>query len=94
MRIASNGFTILTILAHTLSHPNTPTHPHTPDTTQAAKYAVAKFDNKADNPFELSFKKGDRLLIVEETFKLSSEWWTCELDGKRGAVPANYMRKE
>ena len=54
---------------------------------------MAKFTNNADNKLELSFKKGDILLIIEESFKGSSEWWVCELDGKRGAVPANYVKK-
>ena len=58
------------------------------------KYCIAKFDNVAEGKYELSFKKGDRLRIIEETFKSSPDWWTCELDGRRGAVPANYVKRE
>ena len=57
-------------------------------------YAVALYDNRSESKFELSFKRGDRLGVVEMAFKGSGEWWVCELGGHRGAVPANYVKKE
>ena len=76
---------------------------------KAAQYCKALFDNAADGKYELSFKKNDRMKarfcmqisrrslarqIIDKTFKGSADWWTCELDGRRGAVPTNYVVME
>jgi len=37
---------------------------------------------------ELSFNPGDELMVIDQ----SGEWWTAEMHGKRGLIPANYIQ--
>ena len=48
--------------------------------------AIAKFTFDADQPGDLSFKKGDIITIIKRTEK-ESDWWTGKLDGKEGVFP-------
>ncbi|XP_018408825.1 PREDICTED: rho GTPase-activating protein 4 isoform X3 [Nanorana parkeri] len=50
--------------------------------------ATAKFEYSARTPQELSFKKGDILLLHS---KASGDWWRGELSGMRGLVPHKYI---
>ncbi|KAM5145760.1 rho GTPase-activating protein 4-like [Mantella aurantiaca] len=50
--------------------------------------ATAKFDYSARTPHELSFKKGDTLLLH---CKASGDWWRGEISGMRGLVPHKYI---
>ncbi|KAF9474282.1 hypothetical protein BDN70DRAFT_924695 [Pholiota conissans] len=53
--------------------------------------AEALFDYKANenDANEISFKKGDVLLI----FNMDSKWWEAKAsDGRKGIVPSNYLR--
>lgn len=50
--------------------------------------ATAKFDYLARTPQELSFKKGDTILLH---CKASGDWWKGELSGMRGLVPHKYI---
>lgn len=50
--------------------------------------AVAKFEYLARTPQELSFKKGDSLLLHS---KASGDWWRGEIAGVRGLVPHKYI---
>jgi hypothetical protein len=51
----------------------------------------ALFDYGAAQADELSFRAGDVIKLVEET---DAEWWTGELDGKRGLFPVSYVEQE
>lgn len=54
------------------------------------KVALALFDCESDTPEDLAFRKGDKLMILQED---SSDWWQAETeDGRRGLVPSNYLR--
>jgi hypothetical protein len=59
---------------------------------QAPTIVLALFDNTAENKYELSFQKGERMVLVDQSFKGSADWWTCQLRGATGAVPANYVK--
>ncbi|CAI9540298.1 unnamed protein product [Staurois parvus] len=50
--------------------------------------ATAKFDYSSRTPQELSFKKGDTILLH---CKASGDWWRGELSGMRGLVPHKYI---
>ncbi|XP_075691575.1 rho GTPase-activating protein 4 isoform X2 [Rhinoderma darwinii] len=49
---------------------------------------LAKFDYSARTPQELSFKKGDIILLHS---KASGDWWRGESSGLRGLVPSKYI---
>mmetsp|Transcript_14534 Transcript_14534/g.21938 ORF Transcript_14534/g.21938 Transcript_14534/m.21938 type:complete len:1946 (+) Transcript_14534:90-5927(+) len=51
-------------------------------------FGVAKFDFTGQEASELSFKKGARILVLQE--KEPGDWWKGELDGKRGYFPSSY----
>jgi len=40
---------------------------------------------------ELSFRQGDVVTVVKKDFNNQVDWWLCELRGKVGMVPANYL---
>ncbi|XP_073446882.1 rho GTPase-activating protein 4 isoform X3 [Dendrobates tinctorius] len=50
--------------------------------------ALAKFDYLARTPQELSFKKGDLIVLHS---KASGDWWRGESGGLRGLVPHKYI---
>jgi len=43
---------------------------------------------QGQSPDELSFNPGDVLNIVSQ----EGEWWTAELNGRKGVIPANYVQ--
>lgn len=53
--------------------------------------ARARYNNIAETQDELSFRQGDILTILKKDFKKQLDWWLCELNGKVGMVPANYL---
>jgi len=50
--------------------------------------ARAVFQFQAESREELSFKVGDILTIRSQ----QGEWWTAEINGKSGLIPANYVQ--
>lgn len=52
-------------------------------------YAV--FDYDAQNPDELSFREGDRLVILRKGDEYEREWWWAQLGEKQGYVPRNLL---
>nr|KAG8539866.1 hypothetical protein GDO81_020205 [Engystomops pustulosus] len=55
-------------------------------------YAVYSF--KARSPNELSVTANQRLKILEfRDMNGNGEWWLAEVEGRRGYVPSNYIRK-
>ena len=51
-------------------------------------WAKAVYDFTAEESEELSFRAGDMMKILEQ----DPDWWVAELRGKRGFVPANYVK--
>jgi abl interactor 2 len=41
------------------------------------------------DPGDLNVKEGERVVITDRT---SEDWWTAEVDGKSGLVPASYVK--
>uniref|UniRef100_A0A1B0AET5 SH3 domain-containing protein n=1 Tax=Glossina pallidipes TaxID=7398 RepID=A0A1B0AET5_GLOPL len=46
-------------------------------------YAKALYDNVADSPDELAFRKGDILAVIEQDTDGLVGWWLCTLRGRQ-----------
>ncbi|KAI8347350.1 hypothetical protein BD560DRAFT_338482 [Blakeslea trispora] len=57
---------------------------------QVQKFAVALYDYTAQAEGDLSFKKDDKIEIVERTAD-TNDWWTGRLNGVTGVFPGNYV---
>ncbi|KAI8646984.1 Rho GTPase activation protein [Parasitella parasitica] len=55
------------------------------------QYLIAVWDYAAEGEFELSFKQGDRIKLLE---KHNDDWWEGELNEEIGFFPANRIRLE
>lgn len=54
-------------------------------------HVIAKYDYQSQGPQELSIKKGDRLMLLDD----SRHWWkVLSLEGLTGFVPSNYVKRE
>ncbi|KAF7706209.1 hypothetical protein HF521_019463 [Silurus meridionalis] len=62
------------------------------DATSTDKIAICLFTYEAENKNELSFNKGEKLVILDD----NSEWWKAKSrsSGKVGLVPSNYIKLE
>ncbi|XP_069044823.1 embryonal Fyn-associated substrate [Lepisosteus oculatus] len=54
--------------------------------------AKALFDNAAESPDELAFRKGDILMVLERDRGDVPGWWLCSLHGRQGIAPGNRLR--
>ena len=54
--------------------------------------AKALFDNIAETPDELAFRRGDVLTVVEQDASGLEGWWLCSLRGKHGIAPGNRLK--
>ncbi|XP_044842001.1 embryonal Fyn-associated substrate isoform X1 [Mauremys mutica] len=54
-----------------------------------AQLARALFDNVAECPEELSFRRGDLMLVLQPKVPGLAGWHLCSLHGQQGIVPAN-----
>ncbi|KAI7851855.1 hypothetical protein BDC45DRAFT_571731 [Circinella umbellata] len=55
------------------------------------QYLIAVWDYVAEGEFELSFKQGDKIKLLE---KHNDDWWEGELNDEIGFFPANRIRLE
>lgn len=53
--------------------------------------AKALYDNVADAPDELTFRKGDIVTVLEQDVDGLTGWWLCLLHGDQGIVPGNRL---
>ncbi|CAO3600322.1 unnamed protein product [Absidia cylindrospora] len=53
-------------------------------------YVLALYDYQAQADGDLSFKKDDKIELVERTND-QNDWWTGKLDGQTGIFPGNYV---
>ncbi|XP_050421811.1 enhancer of filamentation 1 isoform X2 [Adelges cooleyi] len=54
--------------------------------------ARAMYDNIAETPDELAFKKDDILTVLEQNTAGLEGWWLCSLRGRQGICPGNRLR--
>lgn len=60
-----------------------------PQPAPARPTVTALYDYDAGTADELSFKEGDQIVVIQ---KDNGGWWEGELRGKRGWIPANYVK--
>ncbi|CAE6495571.1 unnamed protein product [Rhizoctonia solani] len=51
--------------------------------------AEALYDYNSSAAEDINVRQGDRFIVVERT---SDDWWTGEINGRRGLLPASYVR--
>ncbi|XP_008282960.1 cas scaffolding protein family member 4 [Stegastes partitus] len=56
------------------------------------KLAKALYDNTAECPDELAFRKGDIVTVMHQNVAGTSGWWMCSLYGRHGLAPANRLK--
>ncbi|XP_041634849.1 cas scaffolding protein family member 4 [Cheilinus undulatus] len=56
------------------------------------KLAKALYDNTAECPDELAFRKGDIITVMDQNVAGTSGWWMCSLYGCHGLAPANRLQ--
>lgn len=54
--------------------------------------AKALYDNVAESPDELAFKRGDVITVLEQETGGLEGWWLCSLRGKQGIAPGNRLK--
>jgi len=64
-----------------------PTHTHSAPAARVVR-AKGAYPFQGQSPDELSFNPGDELVIIDQT----GDWWTAEMGGRRGLIPANYVQ--
>lgn len=64
----------------------------TSSNTQKCVKARALYDNIAEAPDELAFRKGDVLTVLEQNTAGLEGWWLCLLRGRQGICPGNRLR--
>ncbi|GAB1517626.1 hypothetical protein RhiTH_000675 [Rhizoctonia solani] len=81
----SNRAPVRRVPSHnTLQRQSTPE----PESVQG-ETAEALYDYNSSAAEDINVRQGDRFVIVERT---SDDWWTGEINGRRGLVPASYVR--
>ncbi|XP_041124398.1 dynamin-binding protein-like [Polyodon spathula] len=78
----------------TVSFPSDTTPPEKGSDTDGNQiyYAIYSFDARCAN--ELSIRAHQRVKIIEfHDMNGNKEWWLGEVEGRRGYVPSNYIRK-
>lgn len=65
---------------------------HASPNHQQPKFVVALYDYAAQAEGDLSFKKDDRIEIVQKTAD-TNDWWTGRLNGITGVFPGNYVQE-
>lgn len=54
--------------------------------------AKALYDNSAEAPDELEFRKGDVITVIEQNTGGLEGWWLCSLNGRQGIAPGNRLK--
>ncbi|KAG7155680.1 Breast cancer anti-estrogen resistance protein 1-like, partial [Homarus americanus] len=54
--------------------------------------ARALYDNVAESPDELAFRRNDMLTVLEQNTAGLEGWWLCSLRGRQGICPGNRLR--
>ncbi|KAF8966486.1 hypothetical protein BDZ97DRAFT_686807 [Flammula alnicola] len=56
---------------------------------EAGEWADALYDYESGEAGDLKITEGERVLVTERT---SDDWWTGEVNGKKGLFPASYVK--
>lgn len=63
-----------------------------PPQQQQQNFVVALYDYTAQAEGDLSFKKNDRIEIIQKTAD-TNDWWTGRINGMTGVFPGNYVQE-
>ncbi|KAJ3056009.1 hypothetical protein HK097_008498 [Rhizophlyctis rosea] len=61
-----------------------------PPPTKRADTAIAQYDFAGERDGDLSFRKGDVIVVTQKTGSVN-DWWTGRCNGREGMFPANYV---
>jgi len=75
--------------ASTTSAPVEPEEEPQEEEQEHGEWAEALYDYSGDDATDLRILAGQRILVTERT---SNDWWTGEVDDKRGLFPAAYVK--
>ncbi|EMD31843.1 hypothetical protein CERSUDRAFT_119418 [Gelatoporia subvermispora B] len=67
--------------------PPPPPRPQEPEVE--GEWAEAMYEYSSEDPGDLELQTGDQVLVVERT---SDDWWTGEMNGRRGLIPVSYVK--
>ncbi|KAL3860262.1 hypothetical protein ACJMK2_010409 [Sinanodonta woodiana] len=62
------------------------------EASQKMLLAKAVYDNIAETPDELAFKRGDVVTVIELNTGGLEGWWLCTFRGKQGIAPGNRLK--
>ncbi|KAI0346962.1 hypothetical protein BDW22DRAFT_1410907 [Trametopsis cervina] len=60
-----------------------------PEPEETGEWAEALYEYTSEDPGDLPLQEGQQVYVVEKT---SDDWWTAVSDGRRGLVPASYVK--
>jgi amphiphysin len=61
-----------------------------PKSGLSKKYVIALYDFEAQAEGDLSFRRDDKIEVVEKT-ENQNDWWTGKINGMTGQFPGNYV---
>jgi amphiphysin len=61
-----------------------------PKNAQSKKYVIALYDFDAQADGDLSFRRDDKIEVLEKT-ENQNDWWTGTINGTTGQFPGNYV---
>ena len=86
----SDNMKKLNLAANDINSLNKLTAPPPPPPTKKRTYVQALFDYKSDVNGDLSFSKGDQIMIIKKSNDVN-DWWVGKLGTSEGSFPANYV---
>jgi len=69
--------------------PGPPPPPPPRQQEEQGDFADVLYDYDSGEPEDLKITEGDVVLITDRT---SDDWWTGEVNGKKGLFPASYVK--
>jgi len=66
-----------------------PPPPPRPQDQVEGEWVEALYDYTSEDPGDLEIQAGERILVTERT---SDDWWMGEIDGRKGLIPASYVK--
>lgn len=56
-----------------------------------SQVVIALYDFDGQNDGDLSFREGDRIVVIRKT-ESTDDWWEGSVNGRKGSFPANYVQ--
>ncbi|KAJ3032621.1 hypothetical protein HDV00_007315 [Rhizophlyctis rosea] len=78
-------------LAQPTAQSSRPQRPAPPVPAKRSDTAIAQYDFAGERDGDLSFRKGDVIVITQKTAS-TNDWWSGRCNGREGMFPANYVQ--